>query len=142
MLGAEKEIVETFVTTGQVKIAFSPLLDLGPGSINSAAAAYCIGFQDPTAFWLAHDRFFEEQSTIYTAGRDYYVQVASEIGVDQATFEQCYDNGDGHALVTERDNARRQLEIYNRPTIDINGQRIFGNQRFSVFEDVIRAALP
>lgn len=142
MLGAEKQIIENFVTTGQVKIAFSPLLDLGPGSLNSAAAAYCIGFQDPAAFWLAHDQFFEEQAQVYSAGRDYYVQAAINAGVDQTTFEQCYDNGDGHTMVTERDNARRQLEIYNRPTIDINGQQIFGSQRYSVFEAAIRSALP
>lgn len=142
MLGAEQQIVDTFVPTGQVKVEFSPILDLGTNSLNAAAAAYCAGFQDPLAFWALHDAFFADQGSVYRADRDYFVNAAASVGVDQAAFASCYDSGEAHDLVTQHDDARRRQNIAIRPTIDINGQLLFGAQPFEAFEQVIRAALP
>ncbi|GAB4154531.1 MAG: hypothetical protein Fur0021_21170 [Candidatus Promineifilaceae bacterium] len=142
MLGAEKEIVETYVPTGQVKVEFSPILDLGPNSLNAAAAAYCAGFQNPMAFWELHDTFFANQGEVFRADRDYFVNAAAATGVDQAAFASCYDGGEAHALVSEHDNARRRANISIRPTIDVNGQLLFGAQPFAAFAQVIEAALP
>lgn len=136
------EIIETYVSTGQVKVEFSPILDLGPNSLNAAAAAYCAGFQNPVAFWELHDTFFANQGEVYRADRDYFVNAAAAAGADQAAFASCYDGGEAHALVSEHDSARRRANISIRPTIDVNGQLLFGAQPFAAFAQAIEAALP
>ena len=87
------------------------------------------------------DDFFANQGDLFRADRSYFVDAAVALGLDQATFEECYDSGTGHFAVTELDSARRQLGIFNRPTFDINGQLLVGSQPFSVFAQFIDAAL-
>lgn len=141
MLGPEQHIRSDFVESGQVRIAFSPIVDLGPASLNSAAAAYCMGVQNPAAFWQAHDAFFENLNFTFNARRDDYVAMAGELGVDTSLFASCYDGGEGHAWVNERDSARRAADVFSRPTIDINGTRVIGAQPYEVFEAAIQGAL-
>lgn len=141
MLGAEKEIIANYVDAGLAKIVFWPMLDLGSNSLNSAAAAYCVGAQDVGLYWEYHDFLFENQRDLYGADRDYFVETAVAIGADRATFEACYYSGDAHAQMSELDQARRQAGVNSRPTIDINGQRAFGAQPFSAFQPFIEAAL-
>jgi protein-disulfide isomerase len=142
VLGAERDILETYVTTGEVRIAFSDILDHGNASLNASAAAHCIGLQNPLAFWHAHDFFFQNMGQLGGANVAYFATVASDLGVDQTTFEGCYNNGTGHGAVTALDSARRQLGIFNRPTLDINGQFVLGAQPFATFSQVIESMLP
>ena len=78
---------------------------------------------------------------MWQADRDYFVNAASNVGVDQAAFEECFDNGTGHITVTELDSIRRENDVFNRPTFDINGQLLIGSQPFNVFAQFIEAAL-
>lgn len=141
MLGAEPEIIANYVDQGQVRIVFWPILDHGNASLNAHAAADCIGRQSVDAFWVVHDQFFVNQDELWQADRDYFVDAAVAVGVDQAAFEECYDNGTGHATVTELDSIRRSLGVFSRPTFDINGQLLIGSQPFSVFSDYFEAEL-
>ena len=142
MLGAERDILDNYVATGEVKIAFSNMLDHGNASLNASAAAHCVGLQDPLAFWHVHDFFFLHLDELWTADRAYFVNAATNMGVDQTTFETCYDGGTGHGVVIALDSERRQLGILNRPTLDVNGQLIFGAQPFSTFVQLIEGMLP
>jgi predicted DsbA family dithiol-disulfide isomerase len=78
---------------------------------------------------------------LWSADRDYFVDVAISVGVDQAAFEACYDSGEGHAAVTSLDSVRRERGIFTRPTFDLNGQLLVGSQPFSTFMGVIEALL-
>lgn len=142
MLGAEKEIINTYVETGQVKLVFWPITDYGARSVNAATAAHCAGEQNSDAFWAYHDRLFENFGQTYSGDRTYFVETAVGIGLDQAQFEACYDGDDVRATVNRLNNERQTLGIFNRPTFDINGQMIVGAQPFSVFAQAITAALP
>ena len=142
MLGAEPEIVSTYVDTGQVKLVFWPMLDHGSNSLNAHAAADCIGRQSVDAFWTVHDGFFENQSELRGAERSYFVNTAANVGVDQAAFEACYDSGLGHETVIELDRIRRELGILTRPTFDINGTKIVGAQPYTIFSEYIDSILP
>jgi protein-disulfide isomerase len=117
------------------------MLDHGNAGLNAHAASECIGRQDVDAFWEIHDRFYANQDELWGAERDYFVEAAVSVGVDQAAFESCYDNGDGHFTVTELDSIRRERGIFNRPTFDINGQMLLGSQPFSTFAGFIEAFL-
>lgn len=141
MLGAEPEIIASYVNSGQLRIVFWPVLDHGNASLNAHAAADCAGRQDVDVFWQLHDDFFANQGELFGANRSYFVNAAVAHGLDQATFEECYDSGTGHFAVTELDSARRQLGVFNRPSFDINGQLLVGSQPFSVFAQFIDATL-
>lgn len=141
MLGTEPQIIEEYVNPGQVKIVFWPVIDFGSVSHDAQAAAHCIGMQSPDAFWQAHDQFFVNASSLYD-GRPYFVTVAVELGVDQATFESCFDNNTGHLAVSQLDTIRRDAGITRRPTFDINGLVLFGSQPFETFAQAIDSQLP
>jgi protein-disulfide isomerase len=142
VLGAEPEIIQKYVEQGLVRIVFWPMLDHGNASLNAHGAADCVGRQDVDAFWRVHDQFFNNQDELWQADREYFVNVAVANGVDQASFEACYDSGTGHATVTELDGIRRNLGIFNRPTFTINDQLLVGSQPFAVFEQYIEGLLP
>jgi protein-disulfide isomerase len=142
VLSAEKEIISNYVDSSQVRLVFWPVLDHGNASLNAHAAADCIGRQDVDAYWQIHDQFFLNQGELWGADRDYFIEAAVAVGVDQAEFEACYDSGEGHATVTELDSIRRNKGIFNRPSFDINGQLLVGSQPFEVFAQFIEAAQP
>lgn len=142
MLGAEGDIVANHVLTGQVKMVYWPMLDLGPNSENAAAAAFCAGEQDPALFWAVHHALFEDQRSVYLARRDYFVETAVAQGADGAAFEACYDGAETRVLLEELDGMRREAGITQRPTFDVNGQRLLGSQPYETFAGVIASQLP
>lgn len=142
MLGTEPDIVANYVETGLVKTIFWSVLNHGAPSVYATIAVECVGQQSAEAFWDVHHTLFENQRDLWSADRDYYVQTAVTAGVDQAAFEACYDSPDALAQVQKLDEIRRQWGVYSQPTFDVNGRVFSGAQPFSVFEEVITAALP
>ncbi len=142
MIGTEPDIVTNYVETGLVKVIFWPVLNHGNPSVYSTITAECVGQQSEELFWEAHQVLFENQRDLYRADRDYYVQTAVALGADQAAFEACYDSPDSLAQVQQLDEIRRQWGVFSQPTFDVNGRVFSGAQPFSVFEEVIEAALP
>lgn len=141
MLSVEPEIVANYVETGLVKLVFWPVLNHGNPSIYSTLTAECIAQQSMEAFWQVHEQLFQNQDELWSAERDYYVETAVQTGVDQTTFESCYD-GDGLATVMEMDALRRQRGIFSQPVFDINGQLLAGLQSYSLFDQTFQALLP
>lgn len=141
MLGTEPQVVENYVNSGQVKIVFWPVLNHGDPSIYSTVTAECVGQQDPMAFWQVHHMLFQNQADLWSADRDYYVGTAVAIGVDQTTFESCYDDGTGLEQVMALDALRRERGIFSQPTFDIGGAQIAGAQSYDTFAAAFEAAL-
>ncbi|MBP8056755.1 MAG: thioredoxin domain-containing protein [Chloroflexi bacterium] len=140
MLGAEPQIIENYVNNGQVKIIFWHVLDHGNASLNSHAAADCIGQQSVDAYWAIHDQFFAHQDELWNADREYFIAAATAVGVDKAIFGDCYDNGIGQANVTRLDAIRRDQGILTRPSFAINDIMLFGAQRYEVYAEAIESA--
>jgi protein-disulfide isomerase len=138
----EPELKAQYVASGQVKLAFHPIVDLGPGSLSSQIAARCAGEQAPLNFWRMHDLLFENQSTIYGApANDYYVELATGLGMDGAALAACMENPATAATVTRLDQVRRDAGIRNRPSFDINGQIVAGGLPLAQFQQVIEGKL-
>ena len=142
MLGAEQEIVANEVAGWRVKLVYWPMLDLGPNSENAAATAFCAGEQDPALFWEAHHTLFQDQMHLYLARRDYFVETAAGLGLDMAAFEACYDGEAMRELLTQLDATRREAGVRQRPTFDVNGQRLLGAQPYEAFAGLIASQLP
>ena len=135
MIGTEPQVRENYVKTGQVRIVFSPLLDLGPNSAQAAIAAACAGEQGQ--FWKMHDLLYNHQRELYGASRDTFQTLATELGLDRDQFNTCLAEQRYAGLVQSQDQARRELGIRTRPTFDINGQLLVGAQPFDSFKAIL-----
>lgn len=136
MLGTEPQIVVNYVESGQVKLVFWPVLNHGDPSVYSTLAAECVGQQSADAFWEIHELLFNNQRDLWTAGRDYYVNAAVSVGVDQTTFEACYDDPSALNTVLTLDELRRQRGVFSQPVFDINGEIIAGSRSYEVFAGI------
>ena len=141
MLGIEPEIVANFVESGQAQIVFWPVLNHGNPSVYSTLTAECVAQQDTDAFWEMHELLFENQGDLWSADRDYYVELAVSVGADQAEFEACYDGPSGLDAVLVLDDLRRQRGVFSQPVFDVNGQLFAGRQSFETFETIFNELL-
>ncbi len=141
MLGVEPEIVANFVELGQVKIVFWPVLNHGNPSLYSTLTAECVAQQDMDAFWDIHTLLFENQDELWGADRDYFVETAVSVGVDQTQFEACYDGPSGLDAVFILDDLRRQRGVFSQPVFDINGNLLAGLQSFELFTTAFNSLL-
>lgn len=140
MLGTEPQIRENYVKTGQVKLIFHPILDLGSGSMLAGQAAECAGEQGQ--FWAMHDVLFKEQGKLYGSDvNDVIKELADQLPLDKAKFTACLDEQRYAQKIQQLDARRRELGIRTRPTIDVNGQLVIGAQPFGVFQQVIEPLL-
>jgi protein-disulfide isomerase len=137
----EPEIIETYVATGQVSLAFHPMVDFGDASLLAHRAAQCAGMQSPFGFWLLHDMLFERQSDLRQASEETLAGWVEEIGYDGREFLACMFDAAVTEKVQRLDEERRAAGIRLRPSFDINGELLQGAAPFSVFVETIEAAL-
>lgn len=138
MLELEPKIYEQYVATGDVKLIFWPVINHGNASLYATVTMECVGRQSPQLAWDVHQTLFENLRDLYQADRDYFVNIATSAGADQAAFETCYDDGSGVNRVIELDTIRRDRGIRGQPFFDINGTVIGGT---SQLEELIAAAI-
>jgi protein-disulfide isomerase len=141
VLGTAPQLAAEYIETGQLKAVFWPVLNHGNPSVYATLAADCAGQQDPALFWAVHEALFQNQRDLWSADRDYYVNLAAGFGADPAAFELCYDDGSGLERVMALDALRRERGIFGQPTFDINGQVIAGLPAYSVFQAAFDTAL-
>lgn len=140
MLGTEPQLEQKYVKSGQVKLIFNPMIDLGEGSRQAHQAAACAGEQG--MFWSMHDLLFENQGALYSGDvREVSKELAAQLPLDAAQFNACVDEERMADLVQSQDDRRRQLGIRTRPTFDLNGRLIVGGQPFEVFQTAIEPLL-
>jgi protein-disulfide isomerase len=85
-------------------------------------------------FWHVHDRMFAEQNVL---GPQSYVRWLSEVGVDEARYDQLA------AAATEAVHANlalsKRLNIQGTPNFFIDGERFTGAQPIEKFQEIIDA---
>ena len=125
--------MENYVEAGKVKLVFMPVLNHGNPSVYSTVAAHCAGAQEPAQFWQMHNVQFENQRVLWSATREYFVETAVTLGLDQAAFESCYDSPEALAEVMALDSIRRDRGVFGQPTFDANGFIFAGALPFEQF---------
>ena len=98
----------------------------------AAEAAHCAG--DQGKYWELHDRLFANQQQLQIADLKKH---AGEVGLDQATFDQCLDSGKNAKIVQEDVDLGSSMGVSSTPTLYINGRLVTGAQPTSVFEAII-----
>ncbi len=113
-----------------------PLTSIHQYAQEAAEAGECA--DDQGKFWEYHDLVFANQGALDVASLKAYAQ---QLGLDTTTFNECLDNGEQSAEV-QKDAADAQAAgATGTPAFFINGQLVSGAQPFSVFQQVIDAAL-
>ena len=107
-----------------------------PNAQPAAEAAACAFEQGK--YWEFQDLIFNNTGIL---GDATYLKFAQQIGLDEAAFKTCYDEGRyREAVTTDRDWAS-ELGVSSTPTFFINGIALIGAQPYETFRQVIEMEL-
>lgn len=104
-----------------------------PQAKNAAIAARCAQVQDK--FWEYHSYLYANQDKLKS---DLYKQIASQIGLDENKFNQCYNNQETLPLVEDEFQEGLALKIDATPYLFVNGERVSGAVDFQDLEKMIK----
>ncbi|OGZ93522.1 MAG: hypothetical protein A2131_02355 [Candidatus Sungbacteria bacterium GWC2_49_10] len=139
---ARKEILDTYVETGKVKIVYRdfPLENIHLSARPAAEAAECA--DDQGKFWPYHDALYTRQAEL-AKGTMNYAALARELGMDKTAFEKCVKDRKYENEVTKDYEDGVKAGVDGTPALFINGVKVTpaGAQPFSVFQTAIEAAL-
>jgi protein-disulfide isomerase len=141
VFNTEPAIIDTYVSSGQVRLAFRPVLNHGERSLRTTEAALCAAQQD--RFWEMHELLFVRQADVWATSEAEQIPLmqgyAAELGLDQAAFDACIAEGAALEQAIAWDAEQRTRGITSQPIFEVNGQRLFGAQPFAAFQQAIEA---
>ena len=140
------QLLENYVETGKVRYVFKdfPLTSIHPQAPKAHEAARCARETggDET-YWQMHDRLFAGQSA-WSENPEHVVvfkSYARELGLDQASFDECLDANRFAAAVQADFQEGAGFGVSGTPAFFINGQPLQGAQPYEVFVRVVEALL-
>jgi protein-disulfide isomerase len=113
-----------------------PLYQIHPQAVAASLAAECA--DDQGKFWEYHDLLFDNQSALDDASLKGY---AAELGLDQATFDECYTSRQHLDEVQGDFDDGNAYGVSGTPTFFVNGLRIVGAVPFATMQQAIENAL-
>ena len=118
----------------QVRLVYRdfPLTSIHGNAVSAAEAANCAGEQG--AYWEFHEKLFISQDGL---GEEAYQNYARELGLDLASFDQCFQERRYQDEVASDLNFAMNLGVRSTPTFFINGIALVGAQPFEIFKEVI-----
>ncbi|MCA1553303.1 MAG: DsbA family protein [Chloroflexi bacterium] len=138
MLETEPKIVNAYVATGRVKLAFHHILDYGAPSLLASQAAECAG--DQNQFWAMHHLLFERQSDVWNGNVELFTRWAKDdLKLDASAFATCLTGAKYKSKVESAYAAARASGVRVRPTFDVNGKRYQGALDFKQFKQILDA---
>ncbi len=137
-LQTQPQIEEQYIKTGKVRFVYKhlPLESIHPQALPAALASECA--REQGKFWEYHDLMFRNQESLSDAN---YKQWASQLKLDATKFNDCYDKQKYLDRVKSDLQQGNAAGIRGTPGFLINGQPISGAQPFTVFQQVVEAAL-
>jgi protein-disulfide isomerase len=139
--GAERQLADTLVAAGQVKLVLRNYAFLGQESFWAAEAAECAQEQD--ALWIYHNKLYTQQSGENRGAfsRPNLKRYAADVGLDSGSFGACLDSGRYAAKVQEETDLGQQKGVRATPTLFVNGHRVQGAVSFEDLRQMIESAL-
>lgn len=141
----EAEVIAAFAATGKVRFEIRNAPFHGEGARNAAAAAYCAAEQD--AFWPMHETLFLNQPTVHGSGAQVFSharlnEMAAQLGLNSAAFEQCLGSGTYTAQVEADYAETSRVGVTGTPTFFINGRMFPGILSTDDFRRIFREVAP
>jgi len=136
----EPLIRENYIKTGKVRMIYRDLAFLGPESTLAAEASECA--KDQGKSWAYHDALFtaeiaDGQENSGNMTRDFFLKLASQVGLDTKAFAACYDSKKYETVVKNLTQVANAAGVNSTPTSFVNGKEIVGAQPYSVFQQAI-----
>jgi protein-disulfide isomerase len=133
----------------QVRLVYRHFpLSRHPWAEPAAIAAVCAADQSVDAFWVLHDNFFQNQSSVT---ENNYASMArswvTNAGIDVDRWSTCAENTSSDAYQAARQRvlddmqAGRQFGVTGTPAFFVNGRFLSGNQPLTAFDEAIENAL-
>ncbi|WP_322512600.1 Rcas_1661 family thioredoxin-like (seleno)lipoprotein [Chloroflexus sp.] len=137
-LDVEPRLIEEFVATGQAKLVYRHLLQLGERSQLLAEASECAA--DHGKFWELRRELYARYNQLYFNTRETVVELAAGLGIPKDAFTACLD-AHAHRAQVQADYAAAMAEgVYARPVFRIGNETLVGSQRMEAFAQVIERA--
>ncbi|PIN75419.1 disulfide bond formation protein DsbA [Candidatus Woesearchaeota archaeon CG10_big_fil_rev_8_21_14_0_10_36_11] len=132
-----QQIETQYVDTGKVKLIFRDFpLSFHQQAQKAAEAAECAGEQGK--YYEMHNALFENG---VEGGVTSFKKFALNLGLNTAMFNTCLDTGAMASEIQQDFLDGQRAGVQGTPAFFINGNLVSGAQPFSVFEQVIEAAL-
>ncbi|MBI1744863.1 DsbA family protein [Candidatus Acetothermia bacterium] len=134
-----RNLDETYVKTGRVKLVFHPLNYIGSESKFSAAAATCA--QEQGHFWEYHDKLYESQNGENNGAfrKENLKNFAKELGLDTQAFNHCLDSSRYNQLIDQWTSEGQRRGVTGTPTFFINGRKYPGFLTLDQLRQIIEA---
>lgn len=125
------EVMERYA--GKVRLVFRHFpLPMHPNAPKAAEASACADEQGK--FWEMHKQLFANQQKLTSPDLKAH---AKAIGLDEAKFGECLDQGKMKAKVDADQQAGAEAGVTGTPAFFINGKLLSGAQPFSAFQAII-----
>lgn len=135
----EPQLIEQYVKTGQARLIYRHLIQLGDATRALSEASECAGAQGK--FWEMRELIYAEQGQLYNATDERVITpLVRQLGLDEAAFQQCFDSGQFRQQVAQDAEASEREGVLSRPVMDINGTRLVGALPLSRYQSTIDAA--
>ena len=118
----------------KVKLVFRdfPIESLHPGATKAHEAARCANEQGK--FWAYHDKLFAAPPK---SSPEIFKALAKEVGLDVASFENCFDGGKYQADIKKDIEEGNRVGVTGTPAFFINGRLVSGAQPLEAFSRII-----
>lgn len=116
----------------RVRFVYRDFVFYGPISLQAAISAECAHEQG--AFWLYHDRLFEQQDNL---NAKLFFALAEELDLDVQAFARCASDPAVEDEVKADTADGQALGVRGTPTFYINGRVLVGAQSVNTFADII-----
>jgi protein-disulfide isomerase len=136
-------IEEEYVATGKVQYIMQ-YYALGQDARLSVVEAGACAADQGHFFEYQRALFSNQQelgNTPVDQWKDLLMQYAGQVGLDVATFEDCWEQMPHQEQILASINDARQKGVGSTPAFLINGQLVVGNQPYEQFQAVIEQAL-
>jgi protein-disulfide isomerase len=118
---------------GKVRVVYRDFpLPFHPHAQKAAEAAQCAG--DQGKYWDMHTKLFANQKALEVPALKGY---AKELGLDQAKFDKCVDEGEKAKVVEANKKAGEKVGVTGTPAFFVNGYQLTGAQPFEEFKSII-----
>lgn len=138
------QLKKEYIDTGKVRFVYRDYpLSFHPMAEPSAQAGECA--DDQGKYWEFHDKLFGEEDKKGQGTVTYTVQElklwASQIGLNQATFNKCLDSNKYKEEVQKDFNDGTSAGVSGTPSLFINGRIVVGAQPYASFKAIIEEEL-
>ena len=134
-------LIKNYVDTGKVKLVFKQFPFLGAESESAAEASLCAS--DQGKFWNFYDYLYGHQGgeNSGTFSNDNLEKIASTLGFDTSTFNQCLTSGQHKNDVSQDQSDNVAAGISSAPSFFVGTQKIVGAVSYSSIKSAVDSIL-